>query len=249
MNKVGVVLGIAAVTVIAGCKDPDYVSRGNRAQDEVKTIEPVVVDQADKAKTLQPTPVEQPPVIVTTIDEKKPDDVVEPVTPPPPPAPVTTAYIVQRGDTLSKISLRYNIKMDAILAANPKLDKNKVRIGQKIQLPGQVEVGEQKLPQAAARPPVKKPLQAYTGATKDYVVKSGDTISGLAYGNGISIRQFKELNQLSSDNLKIGQKLKLPAAKAAPAAVVEPAAAVPAMKETQVKADESKPVLAPASEL
>ena len=49
-----------------------------------------------------------------------------------------------------------------------------------------------------------------TGATKEYVVKNGDTLGSVAYGNGITIRQLKELNGLSSDSLKIGQKLKIP---------------------------------------
>ena len=36
MNKLGIVLGIAAVAVIAGCKDPNYQRKASN--DEVKDI-------------------------------------------------------------------------------------------------------------------------------------------------------------------------------------------------------------------
>ncbi|MBQ3746041.1 MAG: LysM peptidoglycan-binding domain-containing protein, partial [Kiritimatiellae bacterium] len=90
-----------------------------------------------------------------------------------------------------------------------------IRIGQKLKLPGKLDVGEQKVPEGAfAKPQAQKKAYApYTGATKEYVVKSGDTLGAIAYGNGINIRQLKELNGLTSDSLKIGQKLKIPAEK------------------------------------
>ena len=54
---------------------------------------------------------------------------------------VTTAqpndgYIVARGDTLSRIASRYGLRVKDILAVNPQIDnKNRIRVGQKINLP------------------------------------------------------------------------------------------------------------------
>ena len=84
------------------------------------------------------------------------------------------------------------------------------------------------------------------------MVKSGDTLGGIAYGNGINIRQLKELNGLSSDVIRVGQTLKIPAAAAAaavapaakPAAAVAPAVVAPAAVEVpQPVVDEVQPVV------
>lgn len=42
-----------------------------------------------------------------------------------------------------------------------------------------------------------------------YVVKSGDTLSGIAAKNKITVDRLKRLNKLTSDNIKVGQQLKL----------------------------------------
>ncbi|BCE01405.1 N-acetylmuramoyl-L-alanine amidase [Marinicellulosiphila megalodicopiae] len=44
----------------------------------------------------------------------------------------------------------------------------------------------------------------------DYTVKSGDTLSGIAYKHRINMSQIKAINHLKSDSLRIGQVLKLP---------------------------------------
>lgn len=54
-----------------------------------------------------------------------------------------TTHIVQRGDTLSKISQRYDIKVDDIVANNPHIKNYVVHLGQKIKLPSKVNVGRQ----------------------------------------------------------------------------------------------------------
>jgi len=57
-----------------------------------------------------------------------------------------------------------------------------------------------------------KPAKPYQGKTKIYKVKSGNTLSGIAHKYHITIKQLREMNGLStSDTLKIGQKLKVPA--------------------------------------
>ena len=274
MKKLGIVLGVAAVATITGCKDPDYVSkRAPAPQDEVKSVETTPAPEAEPApETVVETTAEEPVQEVTVVDEKhctcapgtkhaKPCEcggvdclcVVEEK----PAEPEYTIYIVQRDDTLSKISKKYNIKIASILSLNPSIKGDVIRIGQKLKLPGKVEVGEQTAPVAAK--PAKKAFQPYTGATVEYVVKSGDTLGAIAYGHGINIRQLKELNGLSSDVVRVGQKLKVPAdgkpaskpaakpaakpvAETPAPAVVEPAPAEQPVEEVAPVVEEPAPV-------
>ena len=45
-------------------------------------------------------------------------------------------YTVQGGDTLAAISRKFNVKLDALAAANPGLDARKLRVGQTVNIPG-----------------------------------------------------------------------------------------------------------------
>lgn len=252
MNKLGLVLSLAAVAAVSGCLDPQYRSKRTTTQ------EPTVVKPAVSSEPVEPvtpvdvTPDPAPAVNVDVVDTPAPKPVeVKPVVK----EPEFTTYIIQRGDTLSKISKRYNIKIDAIKSSNPQIKNDVIRLGQKIRLPGKVDVGEQTVPAgafasnqtkrsapAAASKKDPAPAKAYTGATKEYIVKNGDTLGGIAIASGLTVRQLKELNGLSKDMIRVGQKLKVPASK------VEKNAASPApdKKVAEKKVDTVKPTEAAA---
>ena len=260
MNKIGMVFGLAAVAAIAGCKDPNW-NRGKTSNGvkDIGTNVPAtpVANYGQPAAT--PTPVPTFEAVRCTCPPGASHElpcacgapdcrcvvVKKENKPLPPPEPEYTVYIVQRGDYLAKISKKYNITISAIKRLNGLKDDN-IRIGQKLKLPGKVEVGEQKVPEGAfakAQPQAKaqaKSFAPYAGATKEYVVKSGDTLGAIAYGNGINIRQLKELNGLTSDSLRIGQKLKIPAEKvAAPKTAAKPAPVAEKKEVSQPKQDTS----------
>lgn len=46
---------------------------------------------------------------------------------------------------------------------------------------------------------------------KEYRIASGDTLSDIAARNNVSMAQLKKLNQLTSDNIRIGQVIRVPA--------------------------------------
>ena len=182
MNKFGAVLGIAAVATLAGCKDPDYKHANSAAtQNEVKSIETAEV----KSVAIEPTVakctcapgtkhtapcacgapdckciVETKPVV--TADLSKPAE------------PEYTVYVVQNGDYLAKISKKFNVTIASIKRLNPSIKKDVVRVGQKLKLPGKIDVGVQAAPVAAAAAAVpakkgaaKKAYSSYTGVTKE----------------------------------------------------------------------------------
>ena len=142
------------------------------------------------------------------------------------PEPEYTLYRVKRGDMLSAICKTYGLRQKKVLELNPGLDANKLYAGKTIKLPGTVELKPADAPAAAsasAKPAAAKPAvtakkstakaTSYKGETKEYVVKSGDSLGKIAYANGITVKCLKEMNGLSANGLKIGQKLKIPAQK------------------------------------
>jgi len=262
MNRIGIVIGIAAAVTLAGCKDPDFKHSQTPSQSEVKSAA-----ETDVAATEVKTPParEEAPVVETKAPKSctcpagtkhsKPCEcgaadcrckVV-------PPEPEYTVYTVQSGDYLAKISKKFNVKIDTIRKLNPSIKKDVVRVGQKLKIPGKFDVPQQTVPAAAPRSAASaKKFAPYTGATVEYTVKSGDTLGKIAYSNGITIRQLKALNGLKSDDLKAGKKLKIPSGKASAAPKKEqekapaPAVAAPAEAAPAAAPAEAAPAAAPA---
>ena len=242
------VLGAAAIAALAGCKDPNYRRGGAPAgQNEVKS--------ADTTTTVvQPAPqqVQQCKCAPGTRH-----------TAPCACGGANCYCIVEQKIYLAKISKKFNVTIAAIKRVNG-LTSDVVRVGQKLKIPGKFGVGAKAEPAKAAATAAPKKSSAaaapYTGATKEYVVKSGDTLGAIAYGNGITIRQLKELNGLTNDVVRVGQKLKIPAEKQAKAATwksrnekqtktVSAKPAAPAQeKKSDVAAAPAAPVAAPAEE-
>lgn len=96
-------------------------------------------------------------------------------------------YKVKNGDNLSKIAKEYDTTVSTIMKIN-NLNSDKLAINQQLLLPK-----------------TKK-----TDGEKTYTVKSGDTLSQIAYDNKITTSELKKANNLASDLLKIGQVLIIP---------------------------------------
>lgn len=275
VQKLGLVLGMnmaAACLVLQGCKatrpgtdnlPPPVVVPGPATR-----IETIPATPSEPSVTVTPEVKPLPPPAVATPPAKVAE--VKPLPPPPAPkklpkavAPVAggSTVVVQRGDTLSGICVRHRVKMSAVVAANPGLNPNHIRVGQKIVLPGAAvaAVAEKpvaKVKLAAADAPVtaanttapvktKSAFKAYTGPTKTYKVRSGDSLGKIAYESGITIRALKDLNKLTKDSIRVGQELLIPAEKvvAKPAAkdAGKSAAKAPDAKKATVKKDAKEP--------
>lgn len=64
----------------------------------------------------------------------------------------------------------------------------------------------------ASRPaPAPVPVSSYTGKTEIYTVQSGDTLSLISEAFGSKISVIKDLNNLKNDNIRVGQRLRVPA--------------------------------------
>jgi LysM repeat protein len=158
-----------------------------------------------------------PPVGTAPIPAPAPQPVVLPgiVPPPEPPVTATGDYTVVKGDSLAKIAKKVGVTLKALQDANKTVQPTKLKIGQKLVIPaGGKTTADATTPGAA---PVVEP------AGETYTVKSGDTLTKIAKANGVKVKALQTLNGLTTTQIKVGQKLKLPAKAEAPAAV--PAAA------------------------
>ena len=208
----------------------------------------------------------EPPASPIMPPTQAPSPVVEKtVLPPPPPvdlAPVAKeasatpkTYVVQPGDSISKIAHRTGVSSREIMELNHIKNANLVRVGQKLQLPGyakDVPAGKVKESGVAKKSGAKKASSA-TASKKPagdtaggYEVKPGDSLEKIAKKNGVKIAALKEANKLSSDKIRVGQKLVIPGkgGEAAPAPAPE-AGAAPAPAAPDMGAAPAAPAVPP----
>ncbi len=96
-------------------------------------------------------------------------------------------YTVVSGDTLYNIANRYGISVDELKRVN-NLTSNLLTIGQKLQIP----------------------IDSTTSSNFVYTVKRGDTIYGIANSFNVTVDELRELNNLTSNLLLVGQDLLIP---------------------------------------
>lgn len=263
MNKLTMALGAALLTVLAGCKDPEYARKHAKVQDEAKDV-PSAEETLSPSPDVTPVKADSEAQDISVTDDARTSESGSAATktaevkPSPAPEPEYTVYIVQRGDYLAKLSKKFNVKIDAIRKANPQIKNDVLKLGQKIKIPGKHEVGEQTVPagsfaESKPKSAAKASAESFKGAVKEYTVVSGDTLGKIAYGNGINIRQLKEMNGLKENTIFVGQKLKIPASaskseQSKSASEAKAAAPAPAQKTAAVSAPAQTPVQEPEPE-
>ena len=259
MKKIGMPIGIATAVLCAalqGCKDPAKVPASNGPAPTAipadgGTIAPVPVEP-DPFNIDEPVAV-KPIKPVKPVKPVKPAPAVKPVKPvaapavkpaaPLAPAPAATTYVVKKGDMLSKIAKANKCRLEDIVSANPGIRPDHIVPGQKIVIPAASAAPAKAAPAPAAKPaaaPAAKPAAPAAGAG-EYVVKEGDVLSKIAKANGTTVGKIRELNGLKGDMIRVGQKLKLPAAGAAAAAPAPAAAAKPQDKNQAAAKPAEKP--------
>lgn len=109
------------------------------------------------------------------------------------PVRADTLYVVQGGDNLSRIAVRFGVSLGALMSANGITNGNLIRIGQTLVIPG---AGEG----------VSVPSSGGT-----YVVQSGDNLSRIAARFGVSLNVLMSANGITNGNLiRVGQTLIIP---------------------------------------
>lgn len=105
---------------------------------------------------------------------------------------VATTYKVKAGDSLWSIAKKYGTTVQNIKNLN-QLTTDIIYVGQTLAVSGST----------TSTPPVQ------SGASSSYIVKAGDTLSGIAKKFGTTVQSIKQVNGLTSDIIKVGQNLKI----------------------------------------
>jgi cell wall-associated NlpC family hydrolase len=126
-------------------------------------------------------------------------------------------YTVEKGDTLYKISKKFKTSVEDIIGAN-NLAPNELFAGTKLIIPSK-EVQKVDSSKANGTPSIiALPANAAADSLLNdadqqepisYQIKKGDTLTRIAKNFSMSVADLKELNNLKSDKLKLGQVLLL----------------------------------------
>ncbi len=112
------------------------------------------------------------------------------------PAPAVIAqktpgvHVVRRGDTLSGIADAYGTSVAALRAANNLRSAHRIYVGQRLTLPGT--------------------RMASKGPTRTHVVRSGETLHGIARRYGTTVRAIQSANSIRSSLIRPRQVLIIP---------------------------------------
>lgn len=108
-------------------------------------------------------------------------------------------HTVVAGDTLSGIAKRYGVSVTRLMRAN-RLTRNILRVGQRLEIPSAVQA-----------PVVKHATASSKASTGIHRVRQGESLYEIGRRYGVSVKNLKESNGLRGNNLRIGQKLVIPA--------------------------------------
>jgi LysM repeat protein len=108
--------------------------------------------------------------------------------------PSSGVHVVQRGENLFRIALRYGLTYQVVAAANGIANPNHIYVGQRLVIPGRGST---------------TPSPSPSGQT--YTVQRGDTLSSIALRFGVSTWALAQANGIRNPSLiYVGQVLRIP---------------------------------------
>lgn len=240
---VGIVAGVAVAHAVllvglmagGGCRQPEILGPHTYNNGPEFTEIPSAVDKPSQ-KPVQENVVVPPktpvipvkqPVVIKQTPNKKP---VVKQTRKPAMKPIMQTgkdgvgiYVVKKGDVLSRIAYSHGMRTEELAAFNniAKADYNKIRVGQKLRIPTGAAYTElkKKAPKAVVNNTAAQNVDNKNALSADgmYVVKKGDVLERIGRRFGVSAKAIARENNISEDKvLRIGEKLRIPAADKTP---------------------------------
>ena len=135
---------------------------------------------------------------------------------------------VKKGETFASIARKYGVSVSNLRRWNGKGRHSTLKVGTrlKIHLPGQTAQQKETNPSTrdtaavaqvdaidtattAVRPESKTKKTVAASHPKYHVVKRGDNLSAIAKRYGVTVARLKKMNNMKSDVIRIGQRLKV----------------------------------------
>jgi len=110
-------------------------------------------------------------------------------------------YKIKPGDSIGGIAEKYGVKVSEIRKWN-NISRNKILSGSTLKIYSDTNVNDIPSETKTTSKNVKSNQQSYT-------VKSGDSLYSIASKNSTTVAKLKSLNNLTSNNIKAGQKIRL----------------------------------------
>lgn len=133
-------------------------------------------------------------------------------------------YTVVKGDNLWSIAKKHGVTVKELTAANKLRSDSTLKLGQVLVLPGKA------VPSAAAPTSVAPAASTAPAAAITHVVKSGETLGGIAKKYQTKVGEIATANNIADPTkIRVGQTLKIPGGQSASSAKPTAAPAVPAV--------------------
>jgi len=120
-----------------------------------------------------------------------------------------TEHVIVKGDSFSSLATKFGVSARSIQNANPNLNPTRLKIGDKVKIPAKAA--------ATSNFSGNNGAVAASSSSDTYVVKSGDTLGKIAKTHATTARELQRLNNLTTTQIRVGQKLKIPARATMPA--------------------------------
>jgi N-acetylmuramoyl-L-alanine amidase len=126
-------------------------------------------------------------------------------------------HVVKKGETLTKISASYNVTADELVAWNS-LESKSVMVGQKLRVnaPAKAEAAEN----LASNKGKESATHLKATPAKYHVVKKGESLNKISSSYGVTTDELVAWNSLETNNVIVGQKLRVNAPDSGSSATV-----------------------------
>ncbi|MCX7871960.1 MAG: LysM peptidoglycan-binding domain-containing protein [Verrucomicrobiae bacterium] len=266
----GVHVILLGALLLQGCKDkPSANVADNSIVTNLPSITfsnpPIVDATATVPPTQPPTVGSTPPATTTTTQPIQPTTVANSTLTPPPvlqTQPTLTTptlsgtgglieHKIESGESFATIAKKYGVSVDAIVKANPNVNPRRLQIGQVIKVPEKSDTTTPSVAATTSAPTTTEKTKTTQSSTKTasvstsdakvYIVKPGDNLTKISKTHGVTVRELKAANNLSTEKINVGQKLKIPVKNQSPSS---PTPKTPANENT---IDNSLPKPPPAN--
>ena len=118
-------------------------------------------------------------------------------------ASTSGTYTVKAGDTLYRIAYNHGISLTTLLSINGLSETSTILPGQQLVVSGSAKTTATTTTTTSAK------TVSYSTGASTHTVQAGDTLFRIAKNNRLTLSELKALNGLTSNNIRVGQVLKV----------------------------------------